>query len=428
MSAELVRRVLLSSALAVCVLLGGACLADGWRFEHPQETGGVTGYYSAVQIDGTGAPCVAYAARGRLFYGRLEPSSFKYDQLDELGIELGDSPGWVSMALAGGVTPHIAFFERNHETLQYAWLDGGVWRYETIDQAGSVGFYNSMAIDGAGRPVVAYYDLTNGDLKVAVRTGGVWTTETVDSTYDVGRYCSLAVAPSGVLHVSYYDGSHGDLKHAWKDGGGWHTETVDSVGTVGQFSSLAVDGAGYAHIAYYTANGEDLIHAWQDSTGWHIETVDSAGETGFYPTMAIAPGPVGSQTPWVGYYDATNNTLRVAYKDGTGWHPTTVDSVGLVGLNTPVAMKLCRLHQLPHVHRQSTQAGQARGGALDNPPTRYRRPGGPSHEHRARCHRPAACHVLRPHRQQSGARMAYVRGLEDGGDRWSRSCWLGLLP
>ena len=176
---------------------------------------------------------------------------------------------------------------------------------------------------------------------VADQDASGWHIETVDSEGDVGEYTSLALDEEGYPHISYFDYTNRinpNLKYAYQDASGWHIETVDSEGQVGWYTSLALDESGYPHISYhsyYNPTGEyALKYAHQDASGWHIETVDSVGITGYYTSLALDE----SGYPHISYYDDTNDDLKYAYQDASGWHIETVDSAGYVGEYTSLTL------------------------------------------------------------------------------------------
>jgi PKD repeat protein len=105
--------------------------------------------------------------------------------------------------------------------------------------------------------------------------------------------------------------------------GTWNTTTLDSNSI---YNSIVMDSSGNPHIAYYqNANsGTDypkLKYAYRDSTGWHIETVDSIQSgAGYYVSLALD----SLNNPYLVYKqefgDGNTNMLKYAYKDANGWH------------------------------------------------------------------------------------------------------------
>ncbi|MCK4639954.1 MAG: tandem-95 repeat protein [Candidatus Marinimicrobia bacterium] len=115
----------------------------------------------------------------------------------------------------------------------------------------------------------------------------------------------------------------------------WTTETVDSYGSVGKHTSLALDKDGWPHISYYDDSNNDLKYAYKDGSGWHRTTVDA---TLYYYNAwtSIALDSLGY--PHISYHDDGNDDLKYAYKDNSGWHIETVDSYGSVGSGSEIAL------------------------------------------------------------------------------------------
>jgi len=61
--------------------------------------------------------------------------------------------------------------------------------------------------------------------------------------------------------------------------GVWHNETVGSGG--GEGTSLQLSPAGWPAISYYDSTYVDLYYTYKDASGWHIQTVDSVGDVGW---------------------------------------------------------------------------------------------------------------------------------------------------
>ncbi len=273
-------------------------------------------------------------------------------------------------------------------------IQSWAWHTETIDPSPYVGQYGSLELYLGQYDVVAYYDLNNGNLKFATRgVGRSWTISTVDTEGDVGAAASLG--QNGLAsHISYLDASSGALKYAAWNGSAWYTTTVDSnvrmstaiavesnnkahlvydgcldnclkyatyVDTGGNCGggawqcdvigpepqvvldvSIALDGIGRPHVAYYDAANQDLKYAYRDGTTWYDYVIDSAGDVGQYTSIAMGYGNV----PSISYYDVTNGDLKFATYVGTGgncgmfsdWNCSTLDSAGDVGQFTSLDM------------------------------------------------------------------------------------------
>ena len=81
----------------------------------------------------------------------------------------------------------------------------------------------------------------------------------------------------------------GDLKYAFWNGQVWQTHTVDSAEDVGQYCTLALDRNGFPYIGYYDATRQSLkVARWVDGS-WKLEFVDTAADAGPYASLALDP-------------------------------------------------------------------------------------------------------------------------------------------
>lgn len=327
-----------------------------------------------------------------------------------------------SLAADQNGTPHISYYDYTYGDLKYAVLDreSGNWDVQVVDQEGDVGLYSSIAVDSQGNPHIAYYDATNDQLKYAVYTGVEWRTAVVYGDHG-GLFASLAIDANDVSHIAfisresydlhymkfdslrkgaspedtlldtgtitgpsgiggningatsikirpesqnpviaYYHGSFGALQvfryepdntaaRQEPPAVGWVLDVVDGglvIGQgqndVGEYASLYVEGESNFHVSYYDKTFEDLRYAHWDGERWSTETVDSEGLVGESTSIAVVCKNVPKQgqdcRPYISYFDSTNNDLKVATKRrDANWVSFRADLSGMTGTYTSIA-------------------------------------------------------------------------------------------
>ena len=267
-----------------------------------------------------------------------------------------------AIAVDSNGRPHIAY-GGNH--LYYAYYDGSIWRYETIDSSSKVGQYASIAIDKSGKAHISYYDADNHNhaLKYATNASGSWEKITVDDKDDrfIGRYTSIALDTSNNIHISYHyttGGFWSGLKYANNTSNSWTITTIEELNgkpllgdlfSIGDYTSIAVDALNKVHISYHNYGTIDsffprstLKYATNSDGSWTTIAVDSnvwldskdGVNVGQYTSIALDT----SDNAYISYYDATNGDLKYATNARGSWTTTTVDSNGNVGQYTSIAL------------------------------------------------------------------------------------------
>ena len=196
------------------------------------------------------------------------------------------------------------------------------WSAETVESAGSVGFYSSLAYSPVtGFPAIAYSDEGKDDVKLATWNGASWSIQTVDAGKGVAQVICLAFDAAGNPALSY---GLGPLKFARWTGASWTIQTIDiDANTVG---SLAFKD-GQPSVAYgYSARIKGKTYnqlklARLVGSSWVSEIVED-GVTASYKSLAYAP----DGNPSIAYRDG--DTSKFAHKTGSTWTIQTVETGG----------------------------------------------------------------------------------------------------
>ncbi|MDD5090446.1 MAG: hypothetical protein PHQ23_05970, partial [Candidatus Wallbacteria bacterium] len=259
--------------------------------------------------------------------------------------------------------PHAAYYHLQEKELRYAYHDGDSVQVLIVDTGevgtGNVGQYCSAHSTAGGYPMISYYDAGNASLKMAYALPNPVNTEEIDifrmtlnKQTDVGQYTSIFVWETEECYISFYDAHNGDIKYIhWRAATGGTVELgqFDKAGDVGRFSSITVDrtapNARTVHVAYYDATNTSLKHAWRVSEvgdphlSWNIEVIDGAGaeDVGQYACIKYSTGEVaGDDHLYISYYDATNRKLKYAHqKNGGAWEINVMNADNGTGPQPP---------------------------------------------------------------------------------------------
>ena len=175
---------------------------------------------------------------------------------------------------------------------------------------------------------------------VAKTSSDTWEIESVDASKYLKDLFQRAIAVDGSSnpHIAY-GGDH--LYYAYYDGSIWHYEMVDASPDVGSYASLAIDASGKVHISYYERIYDEddeygnLKYATNASGAWVTTTIDSDGVVGLYTSIAVDSSDM-VHISYISYYDYDNYDLKYATNASGEWVTTTVDE--FVGGYTSIAI------------------------------------------------------------------------------------------
>ena len=255
--------------------------------------------------------------------------------VDESGSDRNGKVGYWSSIVAGGGDVGISYYcEDDHlgnppemYTLRFAWREGTLWRWMTVDSY--CGSHSTMrrASDGLYH---IFYDSWNG-IGYAHGSPSGWNVSSVDIESGLGpTHMSMALDSHQRPHLTYMNLANGgdySLRYTWWNGTQWVRGSTEILltdiwtPTIGfSNTALQLDSQDVPHIAF--AEPSDTINAWgairyASLTGgaWHYEDL---GTTGVDPSLAIGTDDM----PRMMFN--SNLGITYAYKNASGWHFETV--------------------------------------------------------------------------------------------------------
>ena len=238
----LVSVLFISFIFALTLCGSSAAVTVHWKNETVNDTfSGISFDQTSLASDSSGNPHIAYVEKehSSLMYAYKSSSGWQSEKIE-------DSSYGPSLKLNSSNDPRMSYVTWNNPSVKYAYRIGpNNWHIETVDSSANQIYFDSMVLDANGVPYISYkiYDSSNTYvLKCAYLRGGTWIRETVDNTPDAGDYNSIAIY-NGKPMISY--SSKNMLFYAYRTAPNtWMKEIVDNGAYVGQYTSIAVDSSG----------------------------------------------------------------------------------------------------------------------------------------------------------------------------------------
>lgn len=235
--------------------------------------------------------------------------------------------------------PHITYFDFSDGMLYEAYQITTTWKFRPIDLSDTLGSA-ALSLDTTRNPQVLYYNNLLGSLEIARRSPG-WTADTViASRLSTEQRVAFRIDRRGRFHIAYYDLINQDLVYGIKEGLAWHFETLDGLGDVGQNPTLALDSADKPYISYYDATNQRLKLAFIDSNNqWRTEVLSPVGDAaGSFSSIALHPTTMDI---YVTFYDSSSRSLKLGHTPSGVFHVwsfTTVDDAPQSGKHSTLAL------------------------------------------------------------------------------------------
>lgn len=205
---------------------------------------------------------------------------------------------------------------------ELVWLEVGPGekpQMTLVNNNAVVSIFKEDAVSGY-LSLATYNDVTGGFDKDVVLNGNFYGPAYID-TY--------ANEPFFVFHN--HDLNGGGASVVFSDGATWLEEDASNDGHDGWDSDIKVMSENEIYVSYIDAipfSGLGLEFSVFNGSFWNVDTVGTTLlEYGFGSTLELKK----DKTPFVFYYNSTNDALEVAYKENSNWTVENLDSTGSPG-------------------------------------------------------------------------------------------------
>jgi len=305
--------------------------------------GGISFSLSSLAL-GNNTPYIAYYGGDILYFARSNGNSWSNEIIGH-----ASDVNSLSLSMDKNAYPYILY--QASGDLKYSFYNGSTWQTKSIP-LDEISEFSSLLIDGNGRLHFSYYDPNAQNLKYAYSDGSVWNFQTVDSNGNVGKSPSLCLSNNNKPYISYFDVTNKDLKYAFLNGSSWQISVVDT-GKVKPYSSILLDNNGYPNISYCTYTetidwedqgivinkGPDIHHlkyAHYNGNSWTVDEIASTTGSNLILSLDHEGKPhivyYQGERVWTDYIPTigyTNSYIKListeyAYKTGSYWNKETV--------------------------------------------------------------------------------------------------------
>ena len=205
------------------------------------------------------------------------------------------------------------------------------WQLTEIDE----GTKPALALTPSGDPVIVYMlEDRAGWVRVASLEDGAWRIEQTSDGYFYGPP-DIAIGIDGTVHAAFHDHQapnfrpdKGDAVYLRREDGVWTSTIAMDGGHDGWDNRVTTDADGRVHMVAmdpvdFGGGGVEYYRRADDGT-WQVEPIDSGPQT-YRWAISIAMDPDGG--PWITYYDARSEALKIAHRGGDGWVNDVVDAI-----------------------------------------------------------------------------------------------------
>ncbi len=242
---------------------------------------------------------------------------------------------WSIETVETGIKPGITIDHLNRIHIAYLSEDPNGWvGYTLIDSTGKnsqqvdQGYYygpTAIAVDSLGIPIIAVHD-HNANSETVYQGGATWQETSIPHPNHDGWDNDIAIDHEQGVHTSSVDPSTG-VEYSYRAPGSdtWNKETLPTIQFSYRFSTgIAVDNRGAPHISYYNPTEETLNMVYKNAGVWKTETIDEGGIW-----SDITSDAAGNMH--ISYAKVIENgamaIIKVAHEFDRNWSSETIDTL-----------------------------------------------------------------------------------------------------
>ncbi len=229
--------------------------------------------------------------------------------------------------------PHIIYANTETHQLQYVKWNGSTWVYDSIVLLQSYQYtlgYSTLALDNDDNPHVALSDPVNRTVLYANKLSTSWNITIIESfNYYYTRDIALKIDSENKPHVIYYSVDNYAFRYCVLNGS-WVIQNIPNT-AFARYVDLVIDDSDTPYISYYDETNNSLISSKLESNEWKPEVVDEGGR---YCSLYVD----GQEIVYIAHFNEDTDEIKLAVGGGGVWNVSKIQDDADLGQSTAISL------------------------------------------------------------------------------------------